>query len=310
MKRVAKSIFPLSFALISALAFALACGGESPSESKAANETESEAAIPERIITMAPSLTEMVYALGEQDRLVGVSDYCKFPPEAQEKPHIGALVSTNYEQVLALEPDLVVLRPDQARIATKLEGLGIASVQIRAESLADVFTSIQQVGELLGKAREAAFLSLEIQEDLAKLEARSAFAYGSTPPRVLLVVGRSPGTLQQIYAAGTGAFLSELLEATGAANALQNTKIPWPIISREALLALDPDIILDASRQMGGQAREQEQHIAAWSQMPTLRAVREGRIVTVQNDHMMIPGPSVAKSARMLAELIDGAIAE
>ena len=216
------------------------------------------------------------------------------------------MVSVNYEKLLLLNPDLVILRPDQAEIERRLKTLGVPSVRIAAESLDSVYSSISQLGELLGQGEKAEALNRDIRKDIASLRSNSSWDFGDKPPRVLLVVGRNPGTLQQIYAAGSGSFLAELMEIAGLENALVDTRIQWPVVSKESILKIDPDVILDGSMRRGEMADGPGPHMDAWNQLPMLRAVKNGRIIPFGDEHATIPGPSVARSARLIRSLVEG----
>ena len=301
-----------------AAACALACQGGEPDGLAGAGSGDGararSAVIPERVVSLAPNLTEIVYALGERDRLVGVTRYCKFPPEAQEKPKVGALVNMNYERLLELEPDLVLVLPGHADVVNELDRLEIDSVTIRTETIADIYAAIEKIGEVFETGHIAGRLIAELQGEMAAVRARTGKALANdgrpgappAPPRVLFVIGRNPGTLEQIYAAGSESFLDEMLTAVGAVNALENTASPWPIISREAIVSLDPDVILDGSIYRGDAPDEDDAHMRAWERLDTLRAVAAHRIYSVEDEHILIPGPGVAESARALAELIFG----
>ncbi len=267
---------------------------------------------PRRIVSLAPNLTEMVYALGAQDRLVGVTQYCKFPPEAREKPKVGALVNMNYERLLALGPDLVLLLPGHAQVERELKRMGLPTLTVRTESIEDILAALLTVGRALGLESRAQERVDELKGRLAAVEARvrpptPADASSAAPPRVLFVIGRNPGTLQQIYACGQASYLGQLLEAAGAVNAVGSTASPWPVINKETLLKLDPDVILDGSLYGGEEAAvDSAVHMAAWDQMGTLSAVRAGRVIPVANERLLIPGPGVADGVEELRRLIAG----
>lgn len=261
--------------------------------------------IPSRIVSLAPNLTEIIYLLGEQDRLVGVSPYCKFPPEAAEKPKVGALVNMDYEQLRSLDPDLVIMLPGQNEVAQKIERLGIQSKIFRSDSLDDIYVMIEGLGEVLGKKDIAKSEITRLKSELDSLRAETA-ARVTSPPRVLLVIGRNPGTLQQLYACGSGNFLDSLLNAVGAENVLKDTTVPWPIINKESIVQYDPDVILDASLFQGDTPADQDSHMKAWEQLDMLRAVKEGRVVSIRDDHLLVVGPWFVNGARILADAIYG----
>lgn len=259
--------------------------------------------IPSRIVSLAPNLTEIIYLIGEQDRLVGVSPYCKFPPEAAKKPKVGALVNMDYEQLRSLDPDLVIMLPGQNEVAQKIERLGIQSKIFRSDSLDDIYVMIEGLGEVLGKQDIAESEITRLKSELESLRAETR-ARVTSPPRVLLVIGRNPGTLQQLYACGSGNFLDSLLNAVGADNVLKDTTVPWPIINKESIVQYDPDVILDASLFQGDTPADQDLHMKAWEQLDMLRAVKEDRVISIREDHLLVVGPWFVNGARILAEAI------
>lgn len=272
----------------------------------------------DRVISLVPALTEMTYALGEEARLVGVSFYCEFPPEAAEKPKVGALINADYEHVLSLQPDCMILRPEQEEVARRLATYGIGSIRLQLHSIADVKDAVERLGELYGVPDRAQKIVAGIEADLAdaRASARRAFGHPQDPgaqpwkPRVLFIVGRNPGTLQQIYAAGTGSFVEELIEAAGGTNVLRNTAIPWPVVGKESILALDPDVIIDGSYMSEDVSEAEDSMLVPWQQLSVLRAVNEGRVIALRDDHLLIPGPSVGGAARRLGEVIVRAFPE
>lgn len=263
--------------------------------------------VPKRVISLAPALTETIYALGAEDLLVGVTPYCKFPPAAQSKEKVGALVDVSYEKLRSLDPDLVVLLPGQAEDARKLAKLGIRTMTFRTETTADIYALAENMGEALGRRERAAALVGEMKSGVGRLEesARARMAGGAPRPRVLFVVGRDPGTLKQIYACGSGNYLDELIRAVGAENVLGQSAVPWPVVSKEAILKLDPDAILDGSL-YEGQGPDSESSMKAWAQMDMLSAAKNGRVVAIRDEHLMIPGPGFVECAARLAKAIFG----
>lgn len=275
-----------------------------------------------RVISLVPALTEMTYALGEEARLVGVSHYCRFPAEARQKPRVGALINADYEHILSLQPDCMLLRPEQQEVAQRLAAYGIPSIRLQLHSIADVRAAIIRLGELYAAPDAARRVLDSMEADLREAadSAREAFGdpeYPDRPPwrpRVLFVVGRNPGTLQQIYAAGTGSFVEEIVEAAGGLNVLENSALPWPVVGKEAILSLDPDVIVDGSFiDRAGDApspESQTERLLPWQQLSVLRAVREGRVLALEDDHMLIPGPSVGHAAVRLNAIFRRAFPE
>lgn len=275
-----------------------------------------------RVISLVPALTEMTYALGEQGRLVGVSFYCRFPPEAREKPRVGALINADYEHILSLKPDCMILRPEQEEVAARLAEYGIPSIRLQLHNIDDIRAAIVRLGELYAAPEAADRVIAAMNDDLRQSSEAARIAFGDPAkpglppwrPRVLFVVGRNPGTLQQIYAGGTGSFVEELINAAGGRNVLENTALPWPVVGKEALLSLDPDVIIDGSfidRPDAVPSGETgTERLLPWQQLGILRAVREGRVLALEDDHMLIPGPSVGRAARRLGQIIRRAFPE
>ena len=306
--RIWVTFFALGSSILMVCATLAACGGAPSRERRAEAEIRpsSPAPRPVRIVSLAPSLTEIIYALGAEDRLAGVTPYCRYPPEAAEKPKVGALVNMNYERLLELEPDLVLLLPGHARVSGELDRLGIPSLTVRSDSVADILDGIRTLGHSLDLRAEADRLIQSIELQMREIrEERSSHESGrAAPPRVLFVIGRNPGTLQQIYVCGSGSFLDEMIEIAGAVNVLSKTASPWPVISKESIIELDPDVILDGSIRKGDAPIDQDVHMKAWDRLGMLSAVKSGRVIAVEDEHLMIPGPEIVSGARLLAELI------
>lgn len=265
------------------------------------------AARAQRIVSLAPSITEIIYALDGQDRLVGVTKFCKFPPEARSKPTVGGLVNLSYERVLDLRPDLAIHVPAHREAARGLARLDITTVEVRSETIEDLYEAIRVIGDILGASEKARALVGGMREDLAGIRrANLARAASGPPPRVLFIGGRNPGTLQQIYVCGSGTFMNEIIEAIGATNAIGRTSMPWPVINKEKILQLDPDMILDGSMYIDSATMAPELHMRAWEQLGTLSAVREGKVIALADDRLTVPGPGMIESARRLSRIIFG----
>lgn len=262
---------------------------------------------PARIISLAPNLTEIVYHLGEEDRLVGVSRYCKFPPEAQNKPKVGALTDVDYEKLIVLRPDLALLLPSHSEIGRRLERLSIPTLTIRSETIEDIYAGVESVALALGGEKKGREVASRLRSDFSAFAGRLASDPGAAPPRVLFVIGRNPGTLQQIYVCGSDNYLNDLLTSIGAVNVTGETELPWPVLNKETILRMDPDIILDGSLYDEDATTDPARHMAAWDELATLGAVRSGRVVRISDAHLLIPGPGFVGSAENLVRVISDA---
>jgi iron complex transport system substrate-binding protein len=257
---------------------------------------------PARIVSTFPSITETVYALGAGDRLAGVSDYCRYPEEALALPKVGSYLKPDLEKIALLRPDLVLIR-DTATFATGLNALGIRYVRIKIGSLADVYSMIRDVGAAIGAFTSARELNAKIRSRLDAVRAEMASEPKTT---VLIVVGRTPGLLSNLVAAGPSTYLSELLEIAGGRNVLPATAIAYPRISLETVVHWNPDVILDLSGMSESgdsevlDARLQE----PWLARHELSAVRGGRVFGLSWEPLVTPGPRVVESAEMIREKI------
>jgi iron complex transport system substrate-binding protein len=267
----------------------------------AAGQTAPAGAPPRRIITMAPNLTEIVFALGAGERLVAVSEYSEFPPEAKTLPRVGGFINPDIEQLLALHPDLVILRDYSKGLEEKLRRFEVPVLPVRDEAIADILSAIREIGAALGASERAGRLAASLEQELETYRRRPEPA---RRPRVLLVAGRSPGTLQDLYAPGAGTFLDELIRLAGGANLFGDSKIPYPKLSKEEIIARDPEVILEPVSATSYAAAAPDPEV--WKELGGVSAVRSGRIHVLPGDHLLIPGPRLGQALRDMEAAIRG----
>lgn len=266
--------------------------------------TAPPAAAPRRIVSTAPSLTEILFALGLGDRVAGVSTFCRYPPEAEKLPKIGTFLNPNVEAILALKPDLVVVLKNPTGLTGRLRELGLKAIEVDQESLASIGNSIRAVGEAAGAAERASALNREIQGALDGIRRR---VQGRPRRKIAFLVGRSPGELQGLVAAGRASYLNELMELAGGANVFAGAAGAYPKVSLEEMLARDPEVIVDMGEMADtvGVTEDQKRAVVAlWSRYPALSAVRAGRVYAVSDDIFVVPGPRVVQAARAFARFL------
>lgn len=265
------------------------------------------AAAPQRIVSTAPSLTETLFALGLGPRVVGVTEFCRYPPEAAARPKIGTFLEPSFERILARRPDLVLVVRNPVRLAERLSQLGLRAVEVPQDSVAEILSSIREVARLAGVEPRGRALAASVERQLDGVRRRAS----ALPRRkVLFLVGRSPGTLQGMVAAGPGTFLDELIRTAGGVNALAGSPIAYPRVSVEQIVAADPDVILDMgdfAHHEGKPLESQKQFEAVWAQHRLLRAVRDRQVRQVASEVLIRPGPRVGQAAGTMLELIHGA---
>jgi iron complex transport system substrate-binding protein len=247
-----------------------------------------------RVVSLSPSTTETVAAIGALSTLVGRSRYCDYPPEVTKLPEVGGYVDPNVEAIVALKPDLVVgaRGPAGRRIDDTLRSRAIDTYFPPTESIADIFVMVRGVGARLLRSAEAERLVGRIEARLAEVAER---AKSLDHPRVLLLFG-----VQPIITAGPNSFGDEMLSRAGARNAV-TTGDTYPALDVEAVVALDPDFIINAAgaEEHGGQRITKV--AAGWNRM---RAVLGDHVISLADDVVLRPGPRVAEGIAMLADAL------
>jgi iron complex transport system substrate-binding protein len=263
---------------------------------------------PARIVSTSPSITETLFALGLGDRVVGVSSYCRYPAAALRLPKIGSFLRPDTELIARLRPDLVIVHTGPHNVPAQLSALGIASVTVDPGTLASVYSSIRTIGAAAEAGDRAARLIAELEGRLAAVRAGAA---KRPPRRVLIIVGRQPGTLADLVGAGRGSYLNDLVKVAGGINVLDQAGLPeYPRISMETVIRLEPDLIVDAG-DMGETEEEHRRRQPAterlWRQHTHVKAVRASGIRAVTSDAFVVPGPRVVEVAETLAWWLDAA---
>ena len=263
------------------------------------------AVVAARIVSTSPSITETLFALGLGERVVGVSAFCRFPSQVQQLPKVGTFLKPDAELIAGLRPDLVVIHELSTGIDRRLTSLRIPFVVVDRGTLASVFVSIRQVGAGAGVPARADSLVADLERRLDVVRR----ANGAAPhPRVLFIIGRSPGTLTDLVAVGPGSYINDLIEIAGGTNVLAIKGQPeYPRISMETVLRLDPDVIVDTVDMGETEAdRRLRQPIneRLWSAHGTLAAVRNRRLHAATTDALVVPGPRVVEAATWVASLL------
>lgn len=247
---------------------------------------------PRRIISLAPSITEIICALGSRDRLVGRTQYCQYPPGIEKVPAVGALMDTNYEFIKKLRPDLILVTANSVEVRKSLQQLNLRCEAIPHETLDDIYVAILQVGDFIGRPRTARSLVGAIATDLVELQ-RFARAIDLPTRRTLVTTGPLPVPPQALYIAGPGSFLDRLLTMAGQNNAASEvTRASYPEIALEKLVVLDPEVILEFRDNPTTQPPADV--YTSWSQVGAMQAVTGRRVRTIGGQEWLSAGPRVA----------------
>lgn len=246
---------------------------------------------PRRLVTLAPSLTEIVFLLGRQETLAGVTRYCNFPPAASKLPRIGGVADPDVERIVAAAPDLVLCTTDgnPKEKVQALEALGIPCFCTEPQDLAGIFAAIDRIGALIGVPGRARRETQALRGRAARASVRN----GAPEPRILFVVSTSP-----VIAAGKKTFMDELIRASGARNAAESYAARYPRLTVEDLIARAPDLIVIAA--MAG-VEKFPPELTRWKEVP---AFRDGAVVTLDGDLVTRPGPRMVAALEELSRIV------
>jgi iron complex transport system substrate-binding protein len=252
-----------------------------------------------RIICAAPSVTEFVFALGMGERVVGVSDFSTFPPEAQTIDQIGGLINPNKEKITSLQPDLLIIQGQNQSLARFCKEHQVRFLSIEINTLEDIWTAIHTIGLTLRAEEKASALIRKIKDDLQDIKNK---IQDRPLKKVFLTLGHTPGDLTGLMTTGPGTFLHELVNAAGGENIFSDASGLYPQISKESLVKRQPEVILEAIP--GGIPEEKLTLLKKdWSQLPMLPAGKSGSIHFLTEDFLLIPGVRISRTVRLFAEI-------
>jgi iron complex transport system substrate-binding protein len=262
---------------------------------------------PERIVSTSPSITEALFALGLGPHVVGVSNYCEYPPQVKELPKVGTFLKPDAELIARLKPDLVILHKLPNNVADRLEALHIKYAVVDRGGLTDAFTEVQQIGTAAGVPTQAAALVAKIR---ARLDEIRSQASKLNKPTVVFVIGREPGTLSGLILVGHDLLLNDLIEVAGGRNLIaEDSSQPYPHVSLETILRMNPDVLIDMG-DMGATAEERErkvsENLSLWKHVSNLSAAKNNHVYSPTSTAFVVPGPRVTEAAEILFTLLHG----
>jgi iron complex transport system substrate-binding protein len=248
---------------------------------------------PERIVSLAPSNTEILFALGVGGRILGVTEYCNYPPEAKEKSRIGGYRTVSIEKVVALNPDLVVATEGNGiETIEMLRGLGIKTIAFDPKNLDEIMKNIEALGKLTGKEENATELVRFMKDRIEAAKAKN-----KTKVRVAHLLWHEP-----IWVSGNNTFIDEVLRLAGGENVFGDLE-GWKVVGIEDLISRNPEVILVSSGGgMGGEEDLLYEWVISDKRLKDVRAVRDGRVFVVDAD--IISRPSY-RLVYVLDELVE-----
>jgi iron complex transport system substrate-binding protein len=284
-------------------AFALSYFGRTSFEDVSSEDSIVSTTGYQRIISLAPSITEILFALELGDRVQGVTQYCVYPLEAKDKIKIGAHYDTNYEAILNLNPDLIVLLPVSTDAQQRFNELNLNTLIIDHRTLDGILDSITDVAVACQVPNRADAILADLHRRMDVVRAKTA---GLDRPRVLISAGRSKGTgrLEEVYAAGRGQWYDDVIMMAGGRNAFVEEGIPFPSLTGEGLVRLNPDVIVEMAQEHEAQGITVESIIRDWDVLPEMSAVKNERIYVLTGDYTTIPGPRFVNVVEDLARVL------
>lgn len=253
---------------------------------------------PRRIVSLVPAVTEMIFALGAGDRVVGVSNFDKFPPDVERISRVGALLDPNLDRILSLKPDLVVVYYSQTDLQTQLQRASVPAFSYKHAGIADVTETIRSVGARIGRAAQGQTLARDIETKLAALRTRYA---GGRRPRTLVVFERENFALRGIYASGGRGFVHDMLTVAGGDNVFADVDREAVAATTELILARRPEVIIELRADPMTADVERRERLA-WNQLASVPAVRANRVHIITDPRTVIPGPRVVAGVEAIAE--------
>ncbi len=257
------------------------------------------AAVPQRIVSTAPSITETLFAMGLGKSVVGVTNYCAYPPEVLKLPKVGTYLQPDVEVIAALHPDLVIVQQEANRLGEHLAMLHIRYIEVESDNLAGVYQGAIAIGKATDHPLAANQLVTAIKSGLQEV-AKTASLTQDRPTAVFLV-GHAPGRLENLIAGAGTSYFSDLLTLAGAKNIFANARVPYPNIALEEIVSRNPEFILEMS---GDSRPSQAEVLSLWASRKSLRAVASHHVFAVPSAPFVVPGPRAPEAARLLLHLL------
>ncbi len=252
----------------------------------------------DRIVSMAPNLTEILFALGLDEKIVAVSNDSDYPPETADRSKVGTFWQPNIEAVIAAKPDLVITLgfSQQRNLAQRLKRIGYNSLALNIEKVSELFEAIERIGAATGRRYEANELVGNIRK---KLDNLSALVGTNDRVKVLWIVQREP-----LRVAGRNTFVNEIIELAGGENAIGPTVHKYPPIGGEQVIACGADVIIEPAMEQEDLAGQQDKALQYWSKFKNVPAVRDRRVYVIDGDTVSRLGPRLYEGVETIAKCL------
>ncbi len=259
--------------------------------------------IPKRIISLAPSITETIFAVGAGQQLVAVTDFCQYPQQVKDLPSIGGYLDPSLSQIVAQQPDLVIMLDRQQTLNRQLQQLGIRTLLIDNARLDGIVNGILEIGSASGHQQQALTLYNHLQRQIIHVKQQVA-----DQPRkdTLLAIAHYTNSeqLELVYIAGQRDFYNDILQIAGGQNVYQDTRLKVPAVSMEGLLRMNPEVIIDIFPDASAHQADLQKVRQQWQQLTPITAVKQQQIHFIEADYATVPGPRIIQLLADIAKLL------
>jgi iron complex transport system substrate-binding protein len=255
-----------------------------------------------RIVSMAPSITETLYALGLGDRVVGVTRYCAYPPEVKEKARVGGYFDPNFEAILALQPDLVILQEGHEQALPGFQKLNLRTQAVCHKNIEGIVESFRTIGRVCGCEQKGREMAENYEKRLQNIQRKTA---GLARPSVLFAVDRTPvpNHLADVYIAGADGYFDRMIELAGGQNAYRE-RIRFPVVSPEGILSMNPEVIIDLAPVVAMHNRDAQSIADDWNELAEVDAVKYHRVHVFDQGYACVPGPRFIQIVEDIAHIL------
>lgn len=254
------------------------------------------------IVSLAPSITEILFALGLDDSVAGITRYCDFPSAARTKTNVGGYYDPNYESIVTLYADLVIMLEEHEKPRQYLSELGLSTLVVNHKSISGILNSITIIGKTCGVDKKAESIVRDLQLRIERVRQKTE---GLPRPRVIISVEKNmgSGTLKDVYISGREKFYNEMITLAGGINAYKGD-IAFPVVSREGLVQMNPEVIIDMIPDIDDKDLDKAMISREWDVLSQVDAVRKDHVYVFGEDYVVIPGPRFILILEKMARLI------
>tara|TARA_B100001013_G_scaffold142161_1_gene83959 strand:- start:119 stop:1021 length:903 start_codon:yes stop_codon:yes gene_type:complete len=267
----------------------------------AASHLGAQGDISKRIVSIVPAVTEMLFEIGAGEQVVGISSFASYPNDIKSLPRVGALLDPNIERILSLKPDLVVMHNSQTDAIEQMRRGGIEVFLYRHGGISDATEMLRHLGRRTGRTIKAMMVAKQVETKLQSIRTRVS---KYPKPKVLLVLGREPDTIRNVYASGGIGFLNDMVTAAGGINVFAHIQSEAVRPTAEGVLAASPDVIIEIRAEGLLSPNTTSNQPNVWDALSAIPAVQKDRVYFLTGSDLVVPGPRVAKATERLARTL------